>query len=270
MAMRVRGSFFKSQATNFFETLDEACEISRCLVHKNTKVRIAWIAAESSFNRHGSVYAPFPILKICDTILYMRYLKLLILAKIAFFLSPIDQINAQTESPAQTVVLEIVQPVTPKKIAANVTPLFWKAEINDSKITLPLRNIVYYGVQNYVIDDLIKVRELTISTNAQSLVRIYHIRPLSTVKKAAETLNSASKIENLQNIVAGKAGADDKLPVKVFPTTTHANMVEYRVKDDKQIDELYSHLESTMIEYHARTLIPSQRNLTVREIKIKD
>ncbi len=198
----------------------------------------------------------------------MKHLTPLTLAGISLLLFPIHQINAQTENPTQTTILEIVKPPDPKRIIANVTPIFWKAAINKSSITLPLRNIEFYGVQDYVIDDLIRVRELTISTHARSLIRIYYIRPLELVERAKKTFDAAKKIEELKKIATGKTGGDERLPVKVFPITTHSNMVEYRVDGEKQVDELYQHLDATMIEYHARYLIEGQRNLTIREIKV--
>ena len=49
--------------------------------------------------------------------------------------------------------------------------------------------------------------------------------------------------------------------MKVFPPTTQAHMVEYRVKDRSNIGTLYQHLETAMKDYHARASVPAQRRL---------
>lgn len=194
----------------------------------------------------------------------MKHSTPLVLAGIALLLFPAHQIKAQTEDPAQQQVHKVIKPARIQAVGANVIPLIWKAVINNASISLPLRNIEFYGVQEYVVNDATRVRELTISTNSRNFIRIYFIQALTAVDIASD------RIASLKKIADGQASGNLKLPVKVFPITTHSHMVEYRVSDESQIGELYNHLEATMIEYHARRLIPEQRNLTIREIKIKD
>lgn len=192
------------------------------------------------------------------------HLTYLILTGVALSILPLHPISAQTENPAQRSVQRIVQPAPVQSIDADIVPLFWKAKLSDSLITVPLRNVKFYGVQDYVVDGATRVRELTISTNARSLVRIYHIQPLTAVS------NVTDKIQTLRNIAERKTGGDEKRPVKIFPATTHVHMVEYRIEDRDSIARLYEHLESTMIESHARFLVPEQRGDTVREIEVQE
>ena len=188
----------------------------------------------------------------------------LLLAAIIMLMFPLHKVSAQVENPAQRSVQRIVNPAPVQSVDANTVPLFWKAKLADSLVTVPLRNVEFYGVQDYIVDGATRVRELTISTNAQSLIRIYHIQPLTAVSRAT------NNIQTLRNIAEGKTGGDEKRPVKVFPVTTHAHMVEYRIEGKEKITQLYDHLEATMIEYHARFLVPEQRLDTVRVIEVQE
>ena len=185
------------------------------------------------------------------------------LVALALLLSP-RIASAQAENPAQKSVQEITAPAPVQNVRANITPLFWKASLDESVVTVPLRSIEFFGVQNYDVDGATRVRELTISTVSQNLVRIYHIEPLGAATRATNS------IETLRRVAEGASGEELDLPVKVFPTTTHTHMVEYRVSRKTDVDALHRHLEATMIEYHARDLVPEQRPDTVREIKVED
>lgn len=174
-----------------------------------------------------------------------------------------SNIHAQ-ERPVQTMVQEVKGEAQTVEVEGNYIPIFWRANIGSSIVNVPIRNIEFYGVQDYIVDGATRVRELTISTPSRSLIRIYNIAPLTPANPVA------SRINDLQRKAEGKTGGDDRLPVKVFPTTTHENMVEYRVSSSKMIDELFQHLEAAMLEYHARYLIPEQRPNVVRQITVSE
>jgi len=171
----------------------------------------------------------------------------------------------QTENPVVETVVNVTAPAISQSSPANIVPLFWKAVIDESVISVPLRSIEYFGVQNYDVEGATRVRELTISTHSQSMIRIYHIRPLAAVTKTA-----GQSIDALRKAAEGVVGEELDLPVKVFPATTHSHMVEYRAGSEGDIDVLYKHLEEVMLEYHARDLVPIQRPGTIREVKTGD
>lgn len=171
----------------------------------------------------------------------------------------------QTENPAVKSVQEVTAPAISSTVSANIVPLIWKASIGKSIVALPLRSIEYFGVQDYDVEGATRVRELTISTHSQSMIRIYHIRPLAVVTKTA-----GESLQALRNAAEGIVGEELDLPVKVFPSTTHSHMVEYRTGKEGDIDALFKHLEEVMIEYHARDLVPAQRSSTVREVRVAD
>ncbi|MDF1810939.1 MAG: hypothetical protein P1V20_01955 [Verrucomicrobiales bacterium] len=183
------------------------------------------------------------------------------------FFSSITQSVGQVENPVQTAVQEITAPAPVKRVQGNLVPLIWKAVIDDAIVSVPFSKIEFFGIQDYVIDGATRVRELTISTEAQSMIRIYHIRPVRATKRIV------NNIDNLRKIAEGQVpdiqkSDDEEKPVKVFPSTTHVHMVEYRVLNLADINKLYDNLEAAMIEYHARYLVPEQREGTIRKIDL--
>lgn len=178
------------------------------------------------------------------------------------FLNPLF---GQKEDHVVESVVNVTAPAISQSATGNIVPLFWKAVVDKSIISVPLRSIEYFGVQNYDVEGATRVRELTISTHSQSMIRIYHIRPLAAVTKTA-----GESIEALRKAAEGVVGEELDLPVKVFPATTHSHMVEYRAGSEGDIDVLFKHLEEVMLEYHARDLVPAQRPETIREIKTGD
>lgn len=172
-------------------------------------------------------------------------------------------VRAQAENPLQPTVNAITAPARVTGVEANLVPLIWQAKIKDTTVSVPLVNIEFHGVQAYIVDGATRVRELTISTKAQSLIRIYHIRPLNV----SSSLNTQA--ERLREVAEGKIAEDLDQPVKVFPVTTHAHMVEYRVEEEGHIEALHAHLEKTLLDYHARTLTEELRPQVVRSVQIQ-
>lgn len=173
------------------------------------------------------------------------------------------QLPAQSESPVQGSHTNVTDGPPTGNARAEIVPLFWKALIGGSIVSVPLTSIEYFGVQTYDVDGVARVRELTITTKSQSMIRIYHMAPLGAI--AEHTQNTLKALGQLTESVAD---AELNVPVKVFPSTTHAHMVEYRTTERTDIDTLYNHLETAMKDYHARVLTPAQRNSTVRQVSV--
>ncbi len=175
----------------------------------------------------------------------------------------VSQLPAQSESPLQGSHTNVIEGPPTGTTRGEIVPLFWKALIGESIVSVPLTSIEHFGVQTYDVDGVARVRELTITTKSQSMIRIYHMAPLSAVAANAERTLKA-----LGGIAERVADEELNVPVKVFPATTHAHMVEYRTGEKADIDKLYQHLETAMKDYHARVLSPAQRENTVRVVKV--
>jgi hypothetical protein len=170
---------------------------------------------------------------------------------------------AQSESPIQGSHANVAGGPAVGNTRAEIVPLIWKALIGRAIVSVPLSSVEYFGVQAYDVDGAARVRELTITTKSQSMIRIYHMVPLGAFAEHAE-----NTLKTLDKIAEGVADEELNVPIKVFPSTTHAHMVEYRVTERANIDTLYQHLETAMKDYHARTLVPAQRDNTIREVKV--
>jgi hypothetical protein len=173
------------------------------------------------------------------------------------------QSPAQTENPIQGSHASVTAGPSVGTPRGEIVPLFWKAVIGESIVSVPLGSVEHFGVQTYDVDGIARVRELTITTKSQSMIRIYHMTPLSALAE-----NARNTLKALEGIAEDAADEELNVPVKVFPSTTHAHMVEYRVKDRENIGVLYQHLETAMKDYHARALVPAQRDNTVREVQV--
>jgi hypothetical protein len=184
-------------------------------------------------------------------------------AAAALLLEPV-RAQEEHENPNQKGVERVTSEAPEGGVRANIVPLIWRAKIDDAVIAVPLRSIEYYGVQIYDTDSQTRVHELTICTESRSLVRIYYILPLGT---ANERLSEAA--DRLRKIAQTGSRQEWIYPVKQYPTTTHQHMVEYRVGKKEDVQEIYDHLEAAMIEYHARDLVPDQRDSVVRKIEVK-
>lgn len=173
------------------------------------------------------------------------------------------QLPAQSESPVQGSHTNVIEGPPTGTTRAEIVPLFWKALIGGSIVSVPLTSVEYFGVQTYDVDGVARVRELTITTKSQSMIRIYHMAPLSAI-----AVNAENTLKALSRIAEGAADEELNVPVKVFPATTHAHMTEYRVVEKTDVDKLYQHLETAMKDYHARVLSPAQRESTIRQVKV--
>ena len=181
--------------------------------------------------------------------------------------------EAEVQSPPQT---------TPMK--GRIKPLFWEAEIGKSALFIPLREIEFVSMQNYKVvssaqqenrdvlreqSEAFRVRELTVSTKSQNLIRIYYLDKLTDSKnRENDGLSTLKKLEVLQ----GKLSTvqEQRFPVKHYPETTHKHMVEYRVSKEADIEKLYASLQETLVDYHAFQLIDDQKPDTISSVRASE
>lgn len=149
-------------------------------------------------------------------------------------------------------------------VIGEIIPLIWHAQVGNALTSVPLSSIDHYGVQDYLLQGVASVRELTITTKSQSMIRIYHVKPIIDIVGAAN-----ERLEELRKKITNGDDEDKDLPAKDYPTTTHKKMVEYRVSEVKDIDVLFNSLDETMITFLGRQLPPGQREQIVNKVKVK-
>jgi hypothetical protein len=219
-----------------------------------------WCKSGKHFGFGGQIFMIFILantMKIYRPCLRSVFLPLSVLTLL------VSQLPAQSESPLQGSHTNVIEGPPTGTTRGEIVPLFWKALIGESIVSVPLTSIEHFGVQTYDVDGVARVRELTITTKSQSMVRIYHMAPLSAV-----AVNAERTLKAIGGIAERLADEELNVPVKVFPATTHAHMVEYRTGEKADIDKLYQHLETAMKDYHARVLSPAQRESTIRQVKV--
>jgi len=98
--------------------------------------------------------------------------------------------------------------------------------------------------QTYLLDGGVVVHEVNVDTNGQALARFYYLEPPKTASSTATQI-----VERGRELVdeAGKRIGTDvqDMVMKKYPETTHAKCIEYRLKNEKELDALYKSLRET-------------------------
>lgn len=157
------------------------------------------------------------------------------------------------------------------QVRGKIKPLFWKAVVDNQVVLLSLANVETFGLQEYAIDNTAYVRELTVTFKSRTFVRIYHVEPRAT---PSGMLNDAmasleDHVNEAHGELMGKDGQRIAPVIKSYPTTTHKEMVEYRVRKKESVVSLYENLETAFLAHHASELVAGQRPQTIREVRIE-
>ena len=132
---------------------------------------------------------------------------------------------------------------------------FWKCTLPGGVYEVFLRQITAISTAEYVVEGGIKVTQLTIDTTGKTEARFYYMQTLAQAANGgpAQTAANAAQ-QKLQQatdrvtsaMTGGVANeAMNTMVVKTYPTTTHANTVEYRVATLGEIDELFKSLQTS-------------------------
>ncbi len=118
--------------------------------------------------------------------------------------------------------------------------LTWRVQFPNGEYVVALHSIASISTHEYIVDGVAKVYELTITTRASAIARIYYLEALSTTPGGiGETTVGVvrDKINEVRQRLdtAGIANA----VVKNYPTTTHAHTIEYRVASRQQVEKLF-------------------------------
>ena len=141
--------------------------------------------------------------------------------------------QAQTPSPAPT---------------PQVTPLsgYWRAVLPGGIFRVRLDRIQSVSTHQYTIEPLTRVTELTIDAGGAVVTRIYHLEmttpqtPLGIGQSAMDLVKA--KTEEAVTQISGDASVWKKVS-KIYPSTTHAHTVEYRVQSLDNLQKLMDSLE---------------------------
>ena len=128
------------------------------------------------------------------------------------------------------------------------TPLggFWRAVLPGGVFRVRLDRIQSVSTHEYTIEPLTRVTELTIDTGGSVVTRFYFQEiatpqtPLGIGQSAIDLVKA--KTEEAANQISGDASVWKKV-TKIYPSTTHAHTVEYRVQSKAALQRLMASVE---------------------------
>ncbi len=128
------------------------------------------------------------------------------------------------------------------------TPLehFWRAVLPGGIYRVQLNRIQSVSTHEYTIEPLNRVTELTIDTGGSVVARFYYQElttpqtPLGLGQSAMDLVKD--KVEEAADKVAGDQLLWKKV-TKIYPATTHAHTVEYRISTKAGVQRLMESVE---------------------------
>ena len=146
-----------------------------------------------------------------------------------------------------SVGLAVAQTASPSP-ASETTPLggFWRAVLPGGVFRVRLDRIQSVSTHEYTIEPLTRVTELTIDTGGSVVTRFYFQEiatpqtPLGIGQSAVDLVKA--KTEEAAQQISGDASVWKKV-TKIYPSTTHAHTVEYRVQSKAALQRLMDSVE---------------------------
>lgn len=133
---------------------------------------------------------------------------------------------------------------------------YWKCELyGDNVFFARLNSIASVSIHTYNVDGVLNVDEVTVSTVGSAVARFYYIAKPTEEVPSSIPQKLSDRAESLLKKAAGKVGAADDLygVQKIFPQTTHARIIEYRLREKKHVKEIYESLEVSLRRYRSAT-----------------
>jgi len=120
---------------------------------------------------------------------------------------------------------------------------FWEVSVAGGDYMVALDRISSISKHTYVIDGALRVTEVVIDTNGNSLARFYYIIPVSEDSGSTVGAGLTSRAQELLDKAGERTGVNANTVVtKQYPTTTHAKTVEFRISDEGNLNKLYGNV----------------------------
>ena len=118
---------------------------------------------------------------------------------------------------------------------------FWQSSLPGGDYVVALDRISSISKHSYIIDGNLRVTEVVIETNGNSLARFYYIIPVSEDSGSTAGAGLTTRGKELLDKVGERTGTNLNTAVmKQYPTTTHAKTVEFRISNEANLDKLFS------------------------------
>jgi hypothetical protein len=121
---------------------------------------------------------------------------------------------------------------------------FWQAVLPGGHYMVAIDRIASISQQTYVLDGGVVVHEVNVDTDGQALARFYYLEPPKT--SSSTTAQMVDRGRELVDQAGQRSGSNmQDMVMKKYPETTHAKCIEYRLKNEKELDALYKSLRET-------------------------
>lgn len=130
---------------------------------------------------------------------------------------------------------------------------FWQASLPGGNYIVALDRISSISKHSYVLNGNLRVTEVVIDTNGNSLARFYYIIPVTEDADSNVGARLTTRGKELLDKVGERTGVNANTAVaKQYPNTTHAKTVEYRISDEKNLNSLFNSARSAWIKGSGR------------------
>lgn len=130
---------------------------------------------------------------------------------------------------------------------------FWEAKLPGGSYMVALSRISSISMHSYTVKGAM-VHEVAVETMGAALTRFYALEPLGQ-DSSNITSNVVSRAQELMDEAGEKVGVSTDTSVhKVYPNTTHAKTIEYRVVDKRDLNEIYKSLSRSWKDNRGRKI----------------
>lgn len=138
---------------------------------------------------------------------------------------------------------------------------FWKISLPGGNYVVSLESITSVSMHEYLLDQNLVVNEVVIDTTGRSLVRFYHIAPVTEAMSDNPVKNAASRVTDLAKDAAKRTNSKlQDMVQKSYPTTTHAGMVEYRVDSLSALKAIFKSVDNAWETGRGKTVTTDSSN----------
>ena len=135
----------------------------------------------------------------------------------------------------------------------------WEANLRGGNYVVKLSGINSVSRHEYVLDGALVVDEVTIDTAGQALAGFYFFEPVSMEVAGSTTGELNRRAMELIEKGAEKTGTKvHEMVSKVYPATTHAKSIEYRIFTKSELDRLWQSGRVSGIEGRGRVFTGSK------------
>lgn len=127
----------------------------------------------------------------------------------------------------------------------------WQGQLKGGNYIVRCNSIIALSKHEYISDGVARVVEVNVTLNSTLIVRFYFLEPYkpetgsSTAAAGTQALDRAKGV--LEQAV-GRISPELTTPrvVKNYPTSTHAHTVEFVLKEEARLNDLFGSLERSL------------------------